>query len=91
MGFGAVTKSLYDALAGMFKSDHVWTYESSNELRRCNVCGRHEELALDIMSTDWHMIEPGDAAQHAAKPGVSASDVPVDSGVYAASLGKPGA
>jgi hypothetical protein len=91
MGFGAAAKSVFYAFAGMFKSNHVWQYQACNEQRSCAVCGRHEELTVDIMSSDWHMIERGDDAQHAVKPGASASDVLAGIGVYAARRGKPAA
>ena len=91
MGFGASAKSVFYVLTGMFKSNHVWQYQSCNELRNCAVCGRLEELALDVMSSDWHMIEPGDDSQHAVKPGASASDVLAGLGIQAARPAKSAA
>lgn len=91
MGLGASAKSVLYVLAGMFKSNHVWQYQSCNEQRNCAVCGRHEELTLDVMSSDWSMIEPGDDSLHAVKPGASASDVLTGLGVYTARPAKPAA
>ncbi|MDY0977120.1 hypothetical protein SOM61_19320 [Massilia sp. CFBP9012] len=40
----------------------------ARDQRTCTCCGRQEEMVLDLVSTNWEMLVPGDLTAHAAKP-----------------------
>lgn len=74
----AVVQSVWTALARMVMPAHRWQCDGEGKrvLRRCIVCGRREELSVDIMNTDWDVIEPGVDALHAARHGQKNAAVP---------------
>lgn len=59
--------SLFSAVSGAFASKHDWRHDDSIGMRMCSVCGRKEELDLDLMNTSWEVVELGDAGAHAVK------------------------
>jgi len=68
MGFFSASKSVWSAIAGALTTTHSWQYNASREQRTCICCGRQEEMMLDLVSTNWEVLEPGDLSAHAAKP-----------------------
>lgn len=59
--------SLFTALCGAFSSRHAWRNDDSIGLRTCTVCGRKEELDVDLINTGWEVVELGNAGAHAIK------------------------
>ena len=68
MGFFSASKSVFSAIVGALTTTHSWQYNAARELRTCACCGRREEMVLDLVSTNWEILEPGDPSAHAAKP-----------------------
>jgi len=68
MGFFSTTKSVLSAIAGALTTTHSWQYNASRDHRTCPCCGRKEEMVLDLVSTNWEMLEPGDLSAHANRP-----------------------
>lgn len=62
--------SVFATIFGAFSSQHEWQHDEGIGLRTCNVCGRKEELDVDLMSTSWEVLELGDATAHTVKPDV---------------------
>ena len=84
MKFLVAAKSVFFALGGALKSTHIWRYEEFHDVRSCTVCGRREELTLDLVSSDWDVVEPGDETAHAIRPGLPKPVRPVDPGAFPA-------
>jgi len=68
MGFLSASKSVWSAIAGALTTKHSWQYNASREQRTCTCCGQQEEMVLDLVSTNWEVLEPGDLTAHSAKP-----------------------
>jgi len=68
MGFFSASKSFFSAIAGALTTTHSWQYNMARDQRTCTCCGRQEEMVLDLVSTNWEMLVPGDLTAHAAKP-----------------------
>ncbi|MGF6274446.1 hypothetical protein ABIB38_002828 [Massilia sp. UYP11] len=67
MGFFSASKSVLSAIAGALITTHSWQYNASRGQRTCTCCGRQEEMVLDLVSTNWEMLAPGDPAAHAVR------------------------
>jgi len=67
MTFKAAINSFFSAVSGAFRSSHTWRHDNQTGVRMCAICGRAEELVVDLMSTDWEVIAYGDPAAHASK------------------------
>jgi hypothetical protein len=68
MGFLSASKSLFSAITSAIATTHSWQYDTTRDQRTCTCCGRQEEMVLDLVSTNWEVLVPGDLAAHAAKP-----------------------
>ena len=68
MGFFSASKSVLSAIAGALTTTHSWQYNASRDQRSCTCCGRQEEMVLDLVSTNWEVLAPGDLTAHAPKP-----------------------
>lgn len=68
MGFLSASKSFFSAIAGALTTTHSWQYNTARDQRTCTCCGRREEIVLDLVSTNWEVLVPGDLTAHAAKP-----------------------
>lgn len=68
MGFFSASKSVFSAIAGALTTTHSWQYNASREQRTCTCCGRQEEMVLDLVSTNWEVLAPGDPDAHATRP-----------------------
>ncbi len=68
MGFFSASKSVLSAIAGALTTTHSWQYNASRDQRTCTCCGRQEEMVLDLVSTNWEILEPGDLSAHTIKP-----------------------
>ena len=68
MGFLSASKSVLAAIAGALTTTHSWQYNAARDHRTCTCCGRQEEMVLDLVSTNWEVLEPGDPSAHTAKP-----------------------
>ncbi len=68
MGFFSASKSVLSAIAGALTTTHSWQYNASPDQRTCTCCGRQEEMILDLVSTSWEVLEPGDLGAHATNP-----------------------
>lgn len=67
MGFLAASKSLFSHIAAALKPRHAWHYDELRDLRTCTCCGRQEEMVVDLVSSDWQVLAPGDETAHARK------------------------
>lgn len=68
MGFFSASKSFFSAIAGALSTTHSWQYDANRDQRTCTSCGQQEEMILDLVSTNWEVLIPGDPTAHAAKP-----------------------
>lgn len=68
MGFFSASKSFFSAITGALSTTHSWQYNAYRDQRTCTCCGRQEEMVLDLVSTNWEVLVPGDLNAHAAKP-----------------------
>lgn len=69
MTFKAAIDFLYAKFSRAFSPKHVWRRDDGDGMRMCSVCGRKEELDVDLMNTSWVVIDLGDAGAHAARAG----------------------
>lgn len=67
MTLKVVISSLFSSLSNAFASKHTWRNDDCIGLRTCSVCGRKEELTVDLMNTSWEVVELGDAGAHPVK------------------------
>lgn len=67
MTLKAAFHSVFATISGAFISRHDWQHNEGIGLRSCSVCGRKEELDVDLMSTSWEVVELGDASAHTVK------------------------
>lgn len=68
MTFPIALTSLFAAVRRTFASRHTWAYDHRISMRTCEVCGRKEELCVELVSTEWGLVEAGDPAAHIAIP-----------------------
>lgn len=67
MGFLAASTSLFSTIADALKPRHSWHYDELRDVRTCTCCGRQEEMIVDLVSSDWQVLTPGDETAHARK------------------------
>lgn len=68
MGFFSASKSFFSTITAALTTTHSWQYNTARDQRSCTCCGRQEEMVLDLVSTNWEVLVPGDLTAHAAKP-----------------------
>lgn len=64
MNYSAALHSLFLPLRRIFPSAHAWRYDDSAGTRTCPICGQHEELETDIVSSNWNMLRQGNKDAH---------------------------
>lgn len=72
MGFLAASVSLFSNIAAALKPRHSWRHDELRNLRTCTCCGRQEEMIVDLVSSEWQVLDPGNETAHASKVVASA-------------------
>jgi len=65
MGFLAALKSLFSGIVAALGPRHSWRHDEERNLRTCTCCGRREALIVDLVSSEWQVLELGDETAHA--------------------------
>ena len=84
MGLLAASKSLFSHLGNAWKLRHSWRYDELRDVRTCTCCGRQEEMIVDLVSSDWQVLTPGDQTAHARKKAVVEPEPKVEADQLAA-------
>lgn len=84
MGFLAASTSLFSNLADALKPRHSWHYDELRDVRTCTCCGLQEEMVVDLVSSDWQTLVPGDEAAHARKKAAAKPELKVEADLLAA-------
>jgi hypothetical protein len=43
---------------------HAWNYDDATSRRTCTICSRHEELEVDVVSSNWVVLRDGNKDAH---------------------------
>jgi len=64
MSYGTPFHSLVLLLRRVFLSVHAWQYDDATSRRTCTICSRHEELEVDVVSSNWVVLRDGNQDAH---------------------------